>query len=431
MTELQLFSNKNILKSLSDMGVKTPLVNQFFKKEQKTKYSSNTVYIGRDNDMDELVGIDFSTAKQIQLIGATGDGKGWIARGMMDRFYWGGGAVFVATDVKPEYYSSIRPNKKEYGSKGWYMENEVPRGLPIESYYPYFFTKMFNYSFKHSKPCQLSLNDLNAYDFMTIVRIDEKHKSSTDILYIWNDILEENGYVDLDVLNYKIDNDTAMDSRTKKRIKREIETVIKNGLIGDEYSETFDIVKDINEDKIPILNLYGHSDLGAYNHYPCVFVAVMVRKLYSAKTSGKINMKKKVLIICDEARRFIPRLGEPSSKREFLAALELSRSCRMSFLFMFQNPWKVDPAIISQCRLTFVGHNVEPPDLKQIIQMKIGRLSTTYPMEFINEVAELKSQMKRHSDQQRDWMLIDSGVQESTIFKPFAPLSYHLAEGET
>jgi len=239
------------------------LQSVFFPKEKKFKYRKHSVLVGRNKYNKKIIKINFSESHKILILGPTGSGKSALMRGIfVDRFFKAGGVSVVLTDLKPEYFTSIREAQEEFRKN--YAKNEQPTALDVKVYYP----KCFEYLISNYKsylkllpkfgvtpiPIALSIKDISISDFYTLVdrEYTDRQKEAIEKLFRYKEGKKDVTLQDL--IDY-LSNTGEFDYSTMRAVKTTFESLINMEVISEKYG--FDIIKDINENKFVILSLAG------------------------------------------------------------------------------------------------------------------------------------------------------------------------------
>lgn len=388
--------------------------DMLFDKKPKTIYRRDAIYMGHTKDYKGVT-IDLSDSKRITLLGKTRSGKTYITRGVMDRSYRVGTTPVVLGDLKPNFYTSIDPIPRE---EAYLMKNETRSGLPIEVYYPTFFKKLgiepkmpFDY-----KPINFSIQDITISDFIALLGINNLSPMHIQFIEsIWRNQATIEELID------DIRNSQNVKSNTKRAIINGIENLVKYEVLGGNKPR---FVEDINEGKVPILCIAGENSLGDNKHFLTTTMAIVFRQIMDAAQKG--ILKRKVLIIFDEAPRYCPANGVSDFKTEIIEAVDKGAEWGVSILFTTQSSSGIPQRIFEQSRYLLLPFNLETESAVAIFKM--CRLINAIPQFFRSKVMEIMKPMKRYKGGNRDWMLVDTDMKSFQIFVPFSPLSRHLHE---
>lgn len=417
--EESLFDTMSILAERAD-GKTSSLQNQFFPNEEERDYSKDKILIGIDNRENEVF-LDTRNSERIFILGATGAGKTFLTRGICDRLIKAGTGVVYLTDIKPEYYTSSKPLQSKFHKLLGEDEKPCGWGDRIKNYRPIFFKKFNIKDTIKSKTCQLSLSQINVFDFLTLFQADKDKKEKRVALEKIFDKIS-NGLYDKEEIIEMIKEST--DKRMGKSIISVFEYILDKGIIGDIFSD-FSFAEDLADDKIPILNLCGVDRMGVYINYPSAYVAVIIRDIIRAKNEGLIPRKKKILMVIEELHMFCPNIGENTAKKQIMKCLRIGREAGISMCFCTQHIKKIPEEIWKQCRYILIPGGVADIDEISHILKQTGLY--TNPQTFTARVARIK----RECPTKHHWILIDKTRGNwYKIFKPVAPLSHHKEEGE-
>jgi len=429
MTSFKVFSGDDSLRFLAkDMKVKDYGVRQAFEFENTLTYTQGKIPIGID-EFGDIVNLNMKHSNKILVLGGTGGGKTFLMRNIMDRFYAAGRknnetAIANLTDIKPEFYTSVAPVQKQFYK--FLLPNEKPTGLPVKSFKPYFLSKLTGKTNKSSENFQFSLQDLNRYDFETLLGgVSDAGTRGLNFLF---ELIREGKINSLDDMIKEIKKDEeVIDSRTKKPLIGEIINIQNMGVIGNNYPSV-DFTEEIMKGNIPILDVEGFRKTGGKDNYINTYIGMITRNISTSKSDGLIPKKVHILMMYDECNRFVPSDGNPVSKKEILTALDLTRSEKISMVFSSQDYTRIPGTILEQCNIILVSHLIKTESFKNIIKEKSPQ-EYDHPVTFGVDMARKRATMGKHKDGSRDWLLIDANSNdESFTFRPLAPLSAHKLE---
>jgi len=393
-------------------------------------YEKNLVNVGIDLYKRKLFSISFSDAQRILILGKTGSGKTLLMRGIfLDRCYRSEVLPIVLTDLKPEFFSSSKPAQEKFHKK--YLQDEHPEGLPLIVYYPKCFEKFIpeyeNYlniirGFDIEPiPISISFDKLTLPDFITLIGRDlsEAQKSAIEEVFKKKSMRL---IKDIDELKKEINKLEVFDQKTKKILIMNIQNLIDYHILDEKYN--FDIIKDINQNKICILSLGGYVSLGEsrYFDYVSAIVAVFLREILAGKMMGKIHKTKKLVLLIDEASNFVPPEGDISSKREILKCLDLGRIYSISMVFSTQVLRRIHVSVFEQSNYIFLASNIDI-DVATEVFKRTQLLPGVEVNQYKKNVLEIFSNLRRYQ-----WLVIDREMKRYNFVKPLTPLSHHLEE---
>lgn len=423
---MESFSGRQSLKFLAEeMNHQTAVVKQMFKVEKEYKYSLAKMPIGIDEN-DDIVNLNMNKSKVILVVGGRDAGKTWFKRMFWNRFYLAGGVVAIMTDIKPEYYTSTKPLQKQFHR--FLLPGEKPQGFPVQSFYPLFLQKVTNTTYPNTQVVQVSLDELNLFDFYTLLGatdISDSRRLGIERSFLK---VQDGTITNLEDLKKDIDKNTDIRPQSRNLLIAEVNNLERMGVIGDSFSD-IDFSDVILEGRVPCLSLPGYEMASRYSDYAAAIAAIMMRKLYMAKKGGKISRLLHLLEVFDEINRFVPNIGTTALKEETLQEVDLSRQHKGSMIVSTQDYKRIPLTILEQASLIFFPYNISPNSAKEILREKAS-YEETNPITFGTEVRQLVGSMIKHKDGSRDWLLIDSERKENFVFRPLAPLSHHRQEGE-
>lgn len=398
----------------------------FFHKDKVATYAKNRVALGRDKKGNRIV-IDFSRSIGVLIIGARGSGKSFLIRGIMDRAHKANILPVISTDLKPEYHSSREPVQEEF--EQFIDENEQGEPLPLKIYYPKFLEHFTRTKQKiEYSPIQLSFENTTLFDFLTIIgkTISDAQLTALEMAFKLKEQRKIRSFEEL--LKY-IEKSKDIDAKTIRALRAAINNLLGYEVFGEVYD--FNLIECINNNCVPILNLYGWMSLGQFAQIPAAYVALFIRNILTAKQQKQIKPSKKIIVVVDEAPRFVPATESSnlSSRKEILDCLDLGRSYGISMIFSTQSTSRIPISIIEQCRYVLLPYNIDLESMVDIFKRKGIEFGASI-ITFRHELTKIRNKMKLHDNGSRDWMIIDTEMKTYKIFAPFAPLSAHLTESE-
>jgi len=357
------------------MRCKQYSIRQEAEYEDYTDYDSGRLVLGIDEDKQPF-SLNMRKSNKILAIAQTGSGKSVLQEGLMSRFYAAGGLCAVPTDIKGEEYAMCsRPAQKANWDKLLKFPtvrpvDEKPIGLPMRTYYPYFFTRLVSRRFGNQSYCQFKFEDINMYDFLTMAGIQE-----SDLSPLQKSALErvfakvKSGVVtDYKTMEKFLSKTKGIGKSTTNLLittARQLET---QDVMGKKYPPP-NFVEDIKNRFVPVLNTYGSTSTGKRaNTYVSAYVAILLRKIYGAKADGVIPRRKHLLIVLDEIARFCPSDSNPSSRVAILDMLRLSRSEKISMFSSCQFLTDVPEIMADQTTHIMIPARMNTETIRAIMQ---------------------------------------------------------------
>lgn len=426
MSEFDLYSGREYIRSLARLGYDFHTVSQEAQFRESYDYRKNYIALGID-ELGEPVYINLYKAGHILIVGMTGDGKSWLTRGIFNRFFNAKGNVAIPTDTKPEYFSSSNPLQPHF--RKFLLPKEIPRGYPVRTYRPYFISKLSSVAPRRNEtPCQISLQDIELSDLYTLMNVYELTDAKRVAVEEAFRKVKDGDINSIEEMCDDIEANEDIGGATKKSLSGVLKNLERMGVIGDRF-DRMDFVGDIVDGRIPAMNLKGGLGTGKFDHYANAYIALTMRQLLDAKGTGRLPGKEHLLILLDELNRYCSATGESVAKEEILRALDIFRQERGMLCFSTQDVKRIPGTVLEQCKYVLVGPGANPETLKFIIKRKCPG-EVDYPVVFDQDVSFLAGSMKVHRDGSRDWLFIDSASKSKpTVFRPVAPLSAHREEG--
>lgn len=424
-----LSGQENLRFMLGNLGYNGYLASTSFKVDHTVHYELGRLNVGYIyKSRDEHFFFNLSKSRKIWMAGPTGAGKTFATRSIMDKFYAAGGAVAVLTDIKPEYHTSKQPVQEEL--RGYMRPFSKPTGLPVVSYYPLFLQKLTGRSYPDSKTCQIAIQDLTISDLITMLNLSEEMLTPSKRVALENSFFKfQHGEIStMEEFIGDIENSEDIGKSTAKSLTGILKNIVELGVIGDQF-DVPDFANDICRNRIPILNLSGFEELGAYSHYVSAYVAVILRRLVAAKKTGTIPKSKHLLIILDEVNKFCPKTGNSSSKNEIMIALDLTRSDKISIIFGSQDRKRIPDNIFAQCSICILPIGVGVEEAKAVVREK-APYEYTNPNTFVVYIADMVGSMRIQKDGSRPYWVIDSQRKINELVVFWGPESHHKSEGE-
>lgn len=424
------------------MGCKRPIVTQLKEVEKHERvYQLNRVPFGVYKDTNEEVNINFTSSKRILVLGTSGAGKTVLSSAIMDRFAKSGGSLSIF-DLKGEYTQKDKPLQDKYTGVSvdkydgeipkYLLPGEIPQGFKIKSYYPAFMHKLTNKKLaSNEKLIQFNFRSIGKMDFFTLFEsFTTNNPRNFDVLEaLWEDIHKEELYSWEALREFLKSDESDYDRLKKKLLSRYFKILEDNMILGDTYDSPT-MIDDINDGYVSILDLQGMTNYAVVNSPVLVYVAVLLRQNYNAKVNNLISRRVHNLIMIDEINKYVPKLGAPSSKEEFLKILDLSRSERISLMYCAQDYTRIPETLINQTNYVFISYKVGLDELADLIKMLLPQ-EYDNPHTFKTKIAHIQGMLKKYRNGKRDWLMIDRDQKTWDIIIPCMPLTYLSEEGET
>lgn len=389
------------------------LKKMYFPHEEKNVYISSKVFMGMNLEDKRLFYLSIITPIRFVMLSMSGGGKTWLLRGIADRVSQEAICFFIS-DVKGEMISSNQPLQDKY--KELLGKGEIPTAMNLVSLMPRFISKYSGLP-KENIPYQLSLQDLELSDLITLFGLDEE--VMTDKLNVLSAAyleIEKNKIKTIaDFRNYIVKN-REIKEITKKWFQKALVTLESFDVIGEDSK--VDLLDLMRENKNITLNLKGYEDVSL--SWTRTYVAVILRKLYRIKRDGKI--KKKLFIFMDEATDFIPKRTTPSSKKEALRIIDKGRLLGISMGFATQDIKRIDENVLKQSRYIFMNSTLTQDNFKEILkEVQLWDHFDTMYGTFIDKFMSLK---------RFQWCVVDREKKQDYWIKPPAPLSKHMEQSD-
>lgn len=343
-------------------------------------------------------------------------GKTFILRGFGDRISKVGYGVIYLTDIKDEFKSSINPVQSKFTKL--LLPGEKPTATNVMTFRPTFFKTVKGYenlpadNFWYTP----ALNDLSELDFMTLINADEMTApQQIACKEIYNKIIKTKDIITLEKIYDIIDNLKDFDTRQKMSLRTKF-LPLQYSQMFSEDKKGLDFERMINLGFVPALNLEGFDNITREGAgLPQVVVSIWLRKIIDLRVKTKIPP---LYIIVDEASRFVPAQGNPSSKQEVLESVDIHGRFGISYVFATQEAQKLPDALLNQCKIYLIPYNIDVNSLAFLFK-KSGVVDWSAVV-YNQRCAQLKKRMKKY-----EWILIDRNANDYTIISSLAPLSFH------
>lgn len=365
--------------------------------------------------------IDISEACRMLILGATRVGKTWILREFMDRLFKSGKySVFIGSDIKNEFSSSVRPLQKKF--RQFLLIGEKATGIPIITLRPTFFKSLRGLSGQLKDDnilCSVSVTDMTQNDFMVLMKAESLTVNQVVTLHIiYKKIMDNGGLQSLEEFDEIIDNIDELDESQKRAMKYKFYMVKQDMFFDNEH--LIDVVELIKKGYIIALNLENFEEFGRTGaNYPAVFLNIMQNKINSARKNNQI---KPLFNIIDEASRFIPNDFDIATKLTYTESVDIDSKYNINYIFATQIYTKIPEQIIKQCKYIFLPYSIDLNTLKLVLR-DVGLLEVSSVQ--ANRLIEMKRSMKKHN-----WICVNRVDRNITVIKPLAPLSFHAETNE-
>jgi DNA helicase HerA-like ATPase len=433
-----------ILKKIYSSGGKTFISKQLFTVKKEVVYTKN-IPLGyldyyRANENPQLYYINFKTSHRILILGATGSGKSWITRALMNRLHLAGIPSLIF-DPSPEYYTSMFPLQEEF--RRFILRIEEPKTITMKVYYPYFLYKYMGLDLPNQTIFQFNIKDIKPTDLTAFIDYEKlSFSAKLEIEDLIVKLTKQNKiFSDVDELINYISEKEDISNNTKKFLIKSFTNLKELGIFGTKIIRKTNlednkeieninecILEDINNQISVNINLFGWQRID-FKKYVAVYISLILRELLMAKELKKL--KKQVCVIIEEAHEFVPKRSVNKSQEITKEAIRdivfMGRKQEISSIFITQKPETIDPAIIEQCDLILIPKGFETYKLKEIVKNYLPSYYST-PYEFSIDIARETAMLRRWKDGARDWLVLEKGGDMYRI-TPLGPLSAHKTEG--
>lgn len=396
--------------------------DSFFNKPVKIepiKYGKHNLQIGKKLN-GQVYCLDIKESFRGILLGATRSGKTFVLRLIGDRYKQIGNDVVYLSDVKNEFWSSNKPLQEKFHDL--LLEGETPQKTRVVALRPTFFrqidTKLAERNFWYS----IDGNSLTRADFMTLMNAHELTSNQrTGMELIFQELqkrLKSNPELQFstELINQIIDDDADIEQRQKVALKFKFKPLDNSSFI--DKKETKSIVTLLKNGFVPAINLENFDSFGKGSFsFPEVTLNIVLREIIVARRAKKI---KRVLIIIDEATRFIGKNKQTSIKDSVLESQDVDTRYSVDYLTAWQSFEDIPERILKQGRYIFVPRTADVATIKSVL-ISTGQVKNV--QRSVNKAMELKRQLKQH---RFSWVIIDRMEGTLDLIIPLAPLSHHL-----
>jgi hypothetical protein len=323
---------------------------------------------------------------------------------------------FILANNIITHNSSSYPVQKKFESK--LLPGEKPTAMQIMTFRPTFFKTVRGYEElpEDNYWWTPDLTDLSELDFMTLIKSDTMTPpQQIACKEIYNTIIKRKE-ITLEGIYQIIDDLKDFDTRQK--------TSLRTKFLPLQYSQMFstdvkglDFERAINAGFALSLNLNGFDAISREGaSLPSVMVSIWLRKIVLLRSQKKIPP---VFFFLDEASRFAPAIGNPSSKLEILESYDLHARWGISWVTMTQEAQKIPEAMINQSKIYLIPYNTDIQNM-QFLFKKSGVVDWAAVV-YSQRCAQIKKRMKKY-----EWIIINRTDNDYSIIKSIAPLSMHM-----
>lgn len=397
------------------------LKDSFLHKEAFVRdYGTKRVAIGVNIRSNKIFYVDLNHAVRIIFIGMPRSGKTFTLRGFVDRMKLAGYDIFYLSDVKNEFISSSKPVQKKFHSL--LLPGETPAGTKIITLRPTFF--------KHDKDeappegnvwYSPDLREMKKSDFMTLFRAEDINSMNQRMIVDGIcDEIEKRKVSELTDIDAIIEETDAPDA-SKMALKYKLVPLKKSFFYEKEHVKN--LVNAFKNGYSVAINFENYED---YNksilEFPQVVYSLGLQIVIHARRENKI---KPVMIVVDEAPRFLPAESNPASKINTLESVERDGRYGVNFVFGVQDIKRCPPSLITTCRYIFLPYSADINTFKEVLTM-CGFIR--YAQNGNRDALFLKKRMKMYQ-----WAIIDRWdtnleISRIAVVAPLAPLTEHMEQ---
>lgn len=407
------------LRWIKDFKFRPPSLKNFTVEQPDKLYRPSNIEMGISRH--SIYSMNYNHSIRGLILGKTGSGKSWLLHSKIDRFARAGGCVFIV-DVKGEYPTLSVPVQNKF--KKFLLENEKPMSMNVKSFYPKYFSNFFEYTpiEEIEKHIDIDFTKIQPGDFMSLLGFVSKNEE-----LLVQDIYNRIGKTINNIPNMiKYINNSGYQLSTKSNLLHKISLLEKNHVLGNNFPN---ILEDILvPGQVNILNLIGVDRLGKDLKIPGEFISLFLKHIIGYKEEGKMKGLK-VLIIIDELSTW---MEIESVIRELTKIVTKGRYFEISFIGSIQTKGKIPQymdILFTQISHCFIPYNIDHNEFVEVYK-RLMPTEYDYPITFRKNVSELYYNMKKHKSGSRDWMVIEVDDQNTEIFAPLSPLSWHSEEGD-
>jgi hypothetical protein len=397
------------------------LKDSFLKKEEFVReYGTKRVAIGVNVKTNRIFYVDLNHAVRIIFIGMPRSGKTFTLRGFVDRMKLAGYDIFYLSDVKDEFRSSARPVQAKFHKL--LLPGEKPAGTKVITLRPTFFKKT-----KDEEPPEGNVwyspdfREMKKSDFMTLFRAEDVKSVNQQMIFDGIcDEIEKRKVTEISEIDAIIEEADAPDA-SKNALKYKLIPLKKSFFYEKEHVKN--IVNAFKKGYSVAINFENYED---YNksvlEFPQVVYSLGLQIVIHARRENQI---KPIMIVVDEAPRFLPAESNPASKINTLESVERDGRYGVNFIFGVQDIKRCPPSLITTCRYIFLPYSADINTFKEVLTM-CGFIR--YAQNGMRDALFLKKRMKMYQ-----WAIIDRWdsnleINRIAIVAPLAPLTEHMEQ---
>jgi len=406
--------------------------SMFPPKKKVMKYDKHLLPIGIKKKTGKLYKVDLREALRIIAIGKIRSGKTFLMRSFADRVKKAGSNLFLPSDVKNEFQSSVKSVQAEF--RGKLLEHEEPQPMDITSYRPTCFMdvkdkdrlrdeghKPFVYSLpENNKWLSFNPTKFTKKDYLTLFNsenLTENAKTQLSIVYdyVRKHKREELGQ-GIKVFVDAIEEIDMFTEQQRKPLRQKFYGLDNSDFYVPKYE--IDIVEQMQQGKAIALNMEDFDKFPKdVAGYPYAMFGALLRQVLDARRGKDKKLKNNLWVMVDEAPRFVPRDGKLAIRDDICESVDIDGAYGINYFFATQNLISMPEKIINQSRYVFVPYSITVPELKDILK-NIGLLKSPHTAH--RRAAEIKVKMDKY-----EWLVIDQNEGKMEIIKPLPPLSNH------
>jgi len=400
--------------------------NSFFNKPKKPKnvvYNKHNLQIGwivRNGQItNEIYKLDIKESFRAVGLGATRSGKTFLIREIADRYYALGNALLHLNDTKNEMWSSNTPVQEKFHHL--LLPGEIPKGLKMLTLRPTFFRQIDDKLADKNYWYSPDGRSLSRADFMTLMgaaKLPPNQQTALEIIF--QEIVkrlseDEDLQLSVDLINQIIE-DEEIAPATQRALKFKFKPLQSSHFF--DKKEEKNIVAAIKNGFIPTVNVENFDSFGEGSfQFTEVVLSIIFREVRVARRAKKI---KRLLVVFDEASRFIGNSRDTSIKKEFVSSCDLDTRYGIDLISLWQSATDIPPRILQQSRYIFIPNTA---DVRTIQTMLVNTGMVRNVQISVNKAMKLKKQLRSIKF---SWVVLDKMNMTMDIFIPFAPLSKHL-----
>lgn len=401
---------------IRDLKFRPPSLAREVVEKEKFEYTMSKIPIGITRN--GRYHLNFSISMRNLVVGKTNSGKSFLMHTIIDRFVKSGGCVFIL-DVRGEYLTTLVPVQDHL--RRYLLPGEQPSGMDTHSYYPRFFDSGYTPLEGFEEYMDIDLGKITFEDFSPIIGKLTDNEAN---------LLKECFNAKLKTLSefFGYMNTSNYQYPTIRNLTNKLQLLSQSRIIGNNMPNIKELIKP---NRINILNFSGVDGLGREIKVPAETLALFLKRIFAYKQN---NPEVKVLIVVEELPRW---LDNESVMGILMDMLTRGRLIGISMLFSIQTKGiKVSEPldkIFSQISHCFLPNNIDFSELTEIYK-RLMPTEYDYPVNFKYKVSEMYMKMKKYGkgvDAPRDWLVIEQEDQDSEVFAPISPLSWHIQEGQS